>query len=58
VVAGRDRGCISTHSIAEVYVALTRMPVEPRIHPLEAARIVSDNLLPHFETVPIGKSDY
>lgn len=53
-----DRGFISAHSIAEVYAALTRLPVEPRIHPVEAARIVTDNLLPHFEVVLLVKSDY
>ncbi|MGA3318069.1 MAG: PIN domain-containing protein [Candidatus Korobacteraceae bacterium] len=58
VATGRDKGFISTHSIAEVYASLTRLPVEPRIHPMEAARIVTDNLLPHFETVPVSKTDY
>ena len=58
VATGRDKGFISTHSIAETYAALTRMPVEPRIHPVEAARIVNDNLLPHFEAVPLNKKDY
>ncbi|MGH9446846.1 MAG: type II toxin-antitoxin system VapC family toxin [Terriglobia bacterium] len=58
VAAGKDRGFISTHSIAEVYASLTRLPVEPLIHPMEAARIVTDNLLPHFEVVPLGKEDY
>src|SRR5271169_2224309 len=58
VAAGRDKGFISTHSIAEVYAALTRLPVEPRIHPTEAARIITDNLLPNFEAVPLGKADY
>jgi len=58
VASGRDRGFISTHSIAEVYAALTRVPVEPRIHPMEAARILTDNLLPHFDAVPIHKKDY
>ena len=28
------------------------------IHPVEAARIVTENILPHFEVVPIGKEDY
>ncbi len=46
------------HSIAEVYAALTRLPVQPRIHPLEAVRIISDNVLPHFEVVPLDKTDY
>ena len=49
---------MSAHSIAEVYAALTRLPVQPRIHPVEAVRIITDNILPHFEVVPIGKKDY
>jgi len=49
---------MSAHSIAEVYAALTRVPVHPRIHPTEAARIVVENILPPFEVVPIAKRDY
>ena len=58
VTAGKDQGFISVHSIAEMYAALTRLPVQPRIHPAEAARIITDNILPHFETVSVGKKDY
>ncbi len=58
VAAGKDKGFMGLHSIAEVFAALTRLPVQPRIHPVEAARIVSDNILPHFEIVPLGKEDY
>ncbi len=58
VTARRDRGFISVHSIAEMYAALTRLPVQPRIHPAEAARIITDNILPHFEMVPVEKNDY
>jgi hypothetical protein len=39
---------MSVHSIAEVYASLTRLPVLPRIQPLEAVRIVTDNILAHF----------
>ncbi len=46
------------HSIAEVFAALTRLPVQPRIHPVEAGRIVTDNILPHFEVGSLGKEDY
>ena len=49
---------MSVHSIAETYAALTRLPVLPRIHPTEAARIVTDNILAHFECVPAGKNEY
>ena len=58
VTARKDQGFISVHSIAEMYAALTRLPVQPRIHPAEAARIITDNILPHFETVSVGKKDY
>jgi predicted nucleic acid-binding protein len=58
VTARQDQGFMSVHSIAEVYAALTRLPVQPRIHPAEAARIIMDNILPHFEMVSVGKKDY
>lgn len=58
VAAGEDRGFMSAHSIAEVYAALTRLPVQPRIHPVEATRIITDNILTHFDIVTIEKEDY
>jgi predicted nucleic acid-binding protein len=58
VTGRKDQGFMSVHSIAEMYAALTRLPVRPRIHPAEAVRIITDNILPHFEAVPIGKKDY
>jgi hypothetical protein len=56
VAAGQDKGFIGVHPIAEVFAALTRLPVQPRIHPVEAARIVTDNILPHFEVVSLGRA--
>ena len=41
-----------------MFAALTRLPVQPRIHPVEATRIVTENILPHFEVVSLGKEDY
>lgn len=58
VAAGKDKGWISQHSIAEVYAVLTRLPVVPRIHPLEAATIIRDNILQNFSVVGIEKKDY
>ena len=58
VTAGHDKGFMGLHSIAEVFAALTRLPVQPRIHPVEAARIVTENILPHFELLSSGKEDY
>jgi predicted nucleic acid-binding protein len=58
VANGDDEGFVSQHSIAEVYAALTRMPVIPRIHPLEAARMVRENILQNFKTIGVNKEDY
>jgi predicted nucleic acid-binding protein len=58
VNTGKDKGFISVHSIAEVYASLTRLPILPRIHPLEAMRILADNIIPNFQITPIGKEDY
>lgn len=58
VVDRKDKGFFSAHSIAEVFAALTRLPVQPRIHPAEAQRIILENLLPNFELVPLATEDY
>ena len=52
VAAGQDKGFMGQHSLAEVFAALTRLPVQPRIHPVEAVRIVTENILPHFGSLP------
>ena len=58
IKAEKDKGFISTHSIAEVFAALTRLPIVPRVHPSEAARIITTNLLPYLQTVPADQDDY
>jgi len=58
VATGQDKGFMGLQSIAEVFAALTRLPVRPRIHPIEAARIVTENILSHFEIVSLDKEDY
>lgn len=49
---------MSVHSVAETYAALTRLPVRPRIHPAEAARMIADNIAPNFQMVPIARKEY
>lgn len=41
-----------------MYAALSRLPVQPRIHPAEASRIIADNILPHFIAITIARKDY
>ena len=58
VHGGMDKAYMSQHSIAEVFAVLTRLPVHPRISPADAARVISENILPHFDVVPLRKQDY
>lgn len=58
VASGEDKGFMGMHSIAELYATLTRLPVQPRIHLVEAARIITDNILPYFEVEALSKEDY
>lgn len=58
IASAQDRGFISMHSLAETYATLTRLPLRPRIHPSEAARIIEAGIIPHVEVVPLEKADY
>lgn len=58
VANDQDQGFIGAHSIAETYAALTRLPVQPRIHPSEAGRIIRENILKHFKLVAAGEAEY
>ena len=49
-------GC--RHSLAEAYSALTTGPLKPRIHPLEALRIIEENFLTRFRVVTLEPEDY
>lgn len=55
---GRHKAYVGLHSLAEIYAVLSRLPVQPAIHPAEAARIVEENILPHFEPIALELADY
>lgn len=48
-LAGNDEPLVSTHSLAELFAVLTRMPTSPRIGPDLARRLIRDN----FEKGPV-----
>lgn len=58
VKAGEIQGCVSTHGIAELYAVLTRAPFSPRVRPMEASRIIEENILCHFELCELTREDY
>ena len=38
--------------------SLTSLPIPPRISPVEAVRIITNNILARFDVVTVGKKDY
>lgn len=51
------QGFISTHSLAEIYSVITRLPLKPPISPQLAQRQLAANLQ-NFEFVPLLVEDY
>ena len=51
------KGYLVTHSLAELYSVLTRMPSQPRISPKDAKRLIENNLK-YLETVVLEQTDY
>jgi predicted nucleic acid-binding protein len=50
-------GYLSTHSFAELYSVLTRLPVRPPISPIIAQRLIDENLN-LFVAIPLTADDY
>ena len=51
-------GYLSTHSLAETYAILTRVPFQPRFSAAQVWRVQQDDILPRFELVPLDREDY
>lgn len=49
---------MSSHSLAELYSTLTRLPVNPRIHPIQAWRLVADISATAQQIVSLSQEDY
>ena len=58
VARGRDQGVISTHTLAEMFSALTSLPLTPRVLPADARAIVTRNVWPHFRAVTVTAEMY
>lgn len=49
---------VSTHTLAELYAVLTRLPLQPRISPLTARVLIRDNIESVAHTVALTAKDY
>lgn len=58
VANGIHSGLISTHSIAELYSVLTRLPIQPRITPSIARQVMQRDVLDLLEGISLTPADY
>lgn len=58
VKAGRDQGFVATHSLAEVYPVLTRLPGGNQVAPTVAWQLISENVLKSFTIVGLTSKEY
>lgn len=57
VKTGQLQGIIATHTLAETYSVLTRLPVSPGISPMLAQQLIKENLQ-EFEVISLVAEDY
>ena len=58
VRSGAVVGVLSAHSLAELYVNLTRVPVPRPLSPPDALTLIRAEVSPHFRLVPLDGADY
>ena len=57
VKSGNIQGIICTHTLAELYSVLTRLPIKPAVSPQLAQQLIRENLA-EFEVVSLCAEDY
>ena len=55
---GENTGCCSTHALAETYATLTVLPLQRRISPDEARRLIEDTVIGRLTVVSLDFADY
>jgi len=51
-------GVIGAHSLAEIYSILTTLPIQPKISPAQAEKLIQQNILQNFEIIELTSEDY
>jgi predicted nucleic acid-binding protein len=58
VLDGKDEGFVSSHSLAELYANLTKLPPPFRHSPEQALLSIEENVLKHFKISSLTGGDY
>lgn len=56
--AGRHQAVVAAHSLAEVFAVLSTLPLRSRLSPLEAERLIGENILAKCSVQELKKKDY
>jgi predicted nucleic acid-binding protein len=56
--ARKHSGCVSAHSLLEMYAILTRLPRVPRLNALQANNLIEENVSQHFTSVALLPREY
>lgn len=54
---GTHHGVVATHTLAELYAVLTRLPLRPAIPPPVALQLIEENLR-GFQTIALSAANY
>lgn len=58
IQSGTDSGVVAAHSLAEVYAILTRLPLQPRIGPQLAQRLIQQNIINVCDIAALTELEY
>ena len=55
---GKVQGVVAAHSLAELYAVLTVLPLQEKISPEAAWKLIRENLLKDFKVITLSQADY
>lgn len=58
VATKKVTGYVGGHGLCEFYAVLTRTPSNPSVHPMEAWKLLSENVLAHFRVLALPAGVY
>lgn len=58
VHAGKIKGRLTTHAVAEIYATLTALPLSPRLSPADGRQLLQSSILSRFELIALSAREY
>ncbi|HEY3856912.1 MAG TPA: PIN domain-containing protein [Verrucomicrobiae bacterium] len=58
IKAGADKGFAASHTLAESYAVLTRLPGASQVPPGVAWQLISENIIKNFTSISLSPTEY